>query len=102
MLIAKGDAVVREPAELPCEVAAKIPVVGVTALQVMLGKGKLRASQTVVSNGCLSGVGENVITLLRTVVSTYSCRPAAVTRIRCRPERSSIPAWATRMEDQPP
>ncbi|GIM97126.1 NADP-dependent oxidoreductase [Paractinoplanes toevensis] len=57
MVIADEKAVVHKPPEVSYEQAAAIPVVGITAFQALLRKGKLRPGQTVFVNGCLGGVG---------------------------------------------
>jgi NADPH:quinone reductase-like Zn-dependent oxidoreductase len=57
MVIAEEKAVVEKPADVSYEEAAAIPIVGLTAFQALLGKGKLQAGQTVFINGCLGGVG---------------------------------------------
>jgi NADPH:quinone reductase-like Zn-dependent oxidoreductase len=84
MVIAGEKAVVRKPAELSYEQAAAIPVVGLTAFQAMLGKGKLRAGQAVFVNGCLGGVGRAAAQLALTSGASAggSCRAAAVEEAR--------------------
>ncbi|AKA01929.1 NADPH:quinone reductase [Streptomyces noursei ZPM] len=57
MVLAAERGVVKKPAELSFEEAAAIPTVGLTALQAVLKKGKLRPGQSVFINGCLGGVG---------------------------------------------
>jgi NADPH:quinone reductase-like Zn-dependent oxidoreductase len=57
MVAADEKQIVKKPAGLPYEEAATLPTVGVAALQALIGKGKLRAGQSVFINGCLGGVG---------------------------------------------
>ncbi|MEU0791846.1 NADP-dependent oxidoreductase [Amycolatopsis sp. NPDC005961] len=80
MVIADEKAVVRKPAELSFEQAAALPVVGITAFQAVLGRGKLRAGQAVFVNGCLGGVGRAAaqIALLSGASVGGSCRATAV------------------------
>ena len=84
MVIAAEKAVVRKPPELSYEQAAAIPVVGSTALQAMLGKGKLRAGQAVFINGCLGGVGRAAaqIALASGASVAGSCRATAAEEAR--------------------
>jgi NADPH:quinone reductase-like Zn-dependent oxidoreductase len=84
MVTADEKALVRKPSELSYEQAAAIPVVGVTALQAMLGKGKLRAGQTVFINGCLGGVGRSAAQIALTAGASVggSCRVTAVDEAR--------------------
>ncbi|MEE6265616.1 NADP-dependent oxidoreductase [Streptomyces diastatochromogenes] len=57
MVLAAERGVVKKPAELSFEEAAAIPTVGLTALQAVVRKGRLRPGQSVFINGCLGGVG---------------------------------------------
>ena len=57
MVLAEEKAVVKKPAGLAYEQAAAIPIVGVTAFQALLSKGRLQPGQAVFINGCLGGVG---------------------------------------------
>ncbi|MFJ6706850.1 MULTISPECIES: NADP-dependent oxidoreductase [unclassified Streptomyces] len=57
MVVAAERGVVQKPAELSFEEAAAIPTVGLTALQAVVKKGRLRPGQSVFVNGCLGGVG---------------------------------------------
>ena len=57
MAVADEKLIVEKPAGLSYEEAAVLPAVGVTALQSVIGKGRLRAGQGVFINGCLGGVG---------------------------------------------
>ncbi|MFD6288624.1 NADP-dependent oxidoreductase [Streptomyces sp. NPDC060205] len=57
MVLAAENGVVKKPAEVSFEEAAAIPTVGLTALQAVLRKGKLRPGHSVFVNGCLGGVG---------------------------------------------
>ena len=55
--IAKPDKLVRKPASLSFEQAAAVPVSGVTALQALRDKAKVRPGQTVLVVGAAGGVG---------------------------------------------
>ncbi len=75
---------VRKPVELSYEQAAAIPVVGITAFQAMLGKGKVRPGQSVFINGCLGGVGRAAaqIALMSGASVGGSCRATVVQEAR--------------------
>jgi NADPH:quinone reductase-like Zn-dependent oxidoreductase len=79
MVLADAKAVAKKPAELSWEDAAALPVVGVTAYQAIVTKGRLRAGQAVFVNGCLGGVGRSAvqIALMRGVSVGGSCRDTA-------------------------
>jgi NADPH:quinone reductase-like Zn-dependent oxidoreductase len=55
--IARPDKVVRKPARLSFEEAAAVPISGVSALQAIRDKGKVRPGQTVLVIGAAGGVG---------------------------------------------
>ncbi|MGW5866530.1 NADP-dependent oxidoreductase [Streptomyces sp. NPDC055239] len=57
MVLVAEKGVVKKPANLSFEEAAAIPTVGLTALQAVVKKGRLRPGQSVFINGCLGGVG---------------------------------------------
>ncbi|MGD6741339.1 NADP-dependent oxidoreductase [Streptomyces sp. BH106] len=57
MVLAEERGVVKKPANLSFEEAAAVPTVGLTALQAVVNKGKLRPGQSAFINGCLGGVG---------------------------------------------
>ncbi|MFG1607753.1 NADP-dependent oxidoreductase [Actinoplanes sp. NPDC049265] len=57
LVLAPEKSVAIKPAELSFEQAAALPVVGVTAVQALRDRGKLRSGQAVFINGCLGGVG---------------------------------------------
>ncbi|MEV5896517.1 NADP-dependent oxidoreductase [Nonomuraea fuscirosea] len=84
LVIASERTVVRKPAELSYEQAAALPVVGVTAYQAILGKGRLRPGQTVFINGCLGGVGRAAaqIALMSGASVGGSCRATSVKEAR--------------------
>ncbi|MEU8357136.1 NADP-dependent oxidoreductase [Nonomuraea sp. NPDC048882] len=84
MVIAAEQTVVRKPVELSYEQAAAIPVVGITAFQAMLGKGKVRPGQSVFINGCLGGVGRAAaqIALMSGASVGGSCRATVVQEAR--------------------
>ncbi len=63
MVVADAKGVVKKPAGLSFEDAAALPTVGLTALQALLGKGRLRPGQAVFVHGCLGGVGRAAVQL---------------------------------------
>jgi NADPH:quinone reductase-like Zn-dependent oxidoreductase len=80
IVVADENLIVEKPAELSYEGAAALPTVGVTALQSIIGKGGLRAGQSVFINGCLGGVGRTAaqIALMHGASVAGSCRDTAV------------------------
>ncbi|MFG2952197.1 NADP-dependent oxidoreductase [Streptomyces sp. NPDC048291] len=79
MVVAEEKAVVRKPANLSWEEAAALPIVGLTAFQAVVGKGRLRAGQSLFVHGCLGGVGRSAaqIALAHGVSVGGSCRGTA-------------------------
>ncbi|MFK0279712.1 NADP-dependent oxidoreductase [Streptomyces sp. NPDC090499] len=79
MVVAEEKAVVRKPANLTWEEAAALPIVGLTAFQAVIGKGRLQAGQSVFVHGCLGGVGRSAaqIALAHGVSVGGSCRGTA-------------------------
>ncbi|MEU9450075.1 NADP-dependent oxidoreductase [Streptomyces sp. NPDC048277] len=79
MVVAEARSVAKKPADLSFEDAAAIPTVGVTALQALIGKGKLQGGQAVFVHGCLGGVGRSAaqIALARGASVAGSCRATA-------------------------
>ncbi|MFK0152089.1 NADP-dependent oxidoreductase [Streptomyces sp. NPDC090493] len=79
MVVAEEKAVVRKPANLTWEEAAALPIVGLTAFQAVIGKGRLQAGQSVFVHGCLGGVGRSAaqIALAHGVSVGGSCRGIA-------------------------
>jgi NADPH:quinone reductase-like Zn-dependent oxidoreductase len=79
MVITAENAIARKPAELSYEQAAALPVVGLTAFQAVLGRGKLRAGQAVFVNGCLGGVGRAAAQIALSAGASVggSCRATA-------------------------
>jgi NADPH:quinone reductase-like Zn-dependent oxidoreductase len=71
--------VAKKPAELSYQQAACLPTAGVTALQAVVNKGKLRPGQSVFITGCLGGVGRMAaeIALMRGASVSGSCRDTA-------------------------
>ncbi|MDF1543679.1 MAG: NAD(P)-dependent alcohol dehydrogenase [bacterium] len=53
----REDKLVLKPASMTFEQAAAVPVAGITALQALRDRGKLRAGQQVLINGASGGVG---------------------------------------------
>jgi NADPH:quinone reductase-like Zn-dependent oxidoreductase len=80
MVAADEKQVVKKPAGLPYEQAAALPTVGVTALQAIRGKGRLRAGQSVFIHGCLGGVGRTAAQIARIDGASVagSCRATAM------------------------
>lgn len=79
MVVAEADAVVRKPVNLSWEEAAAIPIIGLTAFQAMVAKGRLQAGQAVFIHGCLGGVGRSAaqIALAHGASVGGSCRDTA-------------------------
>lgn len=79
MVVADEGALVKKPSSLSYEQAATLPVVGLAALQAMVGKGKLQPGQAVFIHGCLGGVGRAAaqIAAMRGASVAGSCRPTA-------------------------
>jgi NADPH:quinone reductase-like Zn-dependent oxidoreductase len=78
-VLAKEKHLVKKPAGLSFEQAAALPTVGVTALQAIVDKGKLKAGQSAFIHGCLGGVGRVAaqIALNHGASVAGSCRPTA-------------------------
>ena len=79
VVVADARQIVKKPADLSYEEAAALPTVGVTALQALVEKGKLKAGGSVFINGCLGGVGRTAtqIAQLHGASVGGSCRPTA-------------------------
>lgn len=79
MVIAQARTVVKKPASLSFQEAAAIPIVGITAWQALVGKGKLRPGNVVFVHGCLGGVGRaaSQIAVARGAWVGGSCRATA-------------------------
>lgn len=79
LVVAPEKQVVKKPAELSYEQAAALPTVGVAALQCLVGKGRLKAGQSVFITGCLGGVGRTAVqvALSHGASVTGSCRDTA-------------------------
>jgi NADPH:quinone reductase-like Zn-dependent oxidoreductase len=78
-VVAEEKYVARKPAGLSYSKAACLPTAGVTALQAVVGKGRLRAGQRVFITGCLGGVGRMAaeIAMTRGASVAGSCRDTA-------------------------
>lgn len=63
LVVAEEKSVVAKPATLSWAEAAALPIVGLTAFQAMVNKGRLRAGQAVFIHGCLGGVGRSAAQL---------------------------------------
>ncbi|WAL69687.1 NADP-dependent oxidoreductase [Amycolatopsis cynarae] len=79
VVVAEEKGVVKKPAGLSFEDAAAIPTVGITALQALIVKGKLRRGQAVFVHGCLGGVGRSAVQIALAHHATVggSCRVTA-------------------------
>lgn len=60
-LITQEKLVIKKPAALTHEVAATLPVVGVTAWQALVEKGRLQSGQKVFINGAYGAVGQAAV-----------------------------------------
>jgi NADPH:quinone reductase-like Zn-dependent oxidoreductase len=78
-VVADVEQITKKPADVSFEQAAALPIVGITALQAITNKGKLKAGQSVFINGCLGGVGRiaTQIALTRGIKVAGSCRASA-------------------------
>lgn len=79
VVVADEGAVVAKPDSVSFEQAATLPVVGVTALQVLRGAGRAGRSSSVFIHGCAGGVGTAAVQLATRdgVRVAGSCRPSA-------------------------
>jgi NADPH:quinone reductase-like Zn-dependent oxidoreductase len=84
MVAADEKQIVKKPAGLSYEEAATLPTVGVTALQAILGKGRLQVGQSVFIHGCLGGVGRTAVQMARMHGASVagSCRDTATADAR--------------------
>lgn len=65
VVMAETGSLARKPANVTFEQAAGVPVAGVTALQGLRDRGRLRAGQRVLINGASGGVGTFAVQLAR-------------------------------------
>jgi NADPH:quinone reductase-like Zn-dependent oxidoreductase len=81
---AKADKLAPKPADLTFEQAAAIPVSGVTALQALRDKGRVRAGQRVLVIGASGGVGTFAVQLATAFGAEVVgvCGPAAAELVR--------------------
>ncbi|MEU4659609.1 NADP-dependent oxidoreductase [Streptomyces sp. NPDC023723] len=79
VVVAQEKGVVLKPGNLSFEAAAAVPTVGITALQALFTKGKLRPGQSVFVHSCLGGVGRTAVQLALANGATVagSCRDSA-------------------------
>src|SRR5205085_4356854 len=64
---AKESALIFKPQALSFEQAASIPVAGLTALQGLRDKGRVRAGQQVLINGAAGGVGTFAVQIAKSL-----------------------------------
>ena len=74
----------KKPANLSFELAAAIPVAGVSALQGLRDKGQIRAGQKVLINGAAGGVGTFAVQIARSFGASVTgvCSTANVELVR--------------------
>lgn len=79
MIVADEKLLVEKPAHLSFEKAAALPTVGLTAIQCVVDKGRVKAGERVFINGCLGGVGRSAVQLAKLYGATVggSCRMSA-------------------------
>ncbi|WP_234544540.1 NAD(P)-dependent alcohol dehydrogenase [Streptomyces shenzhenensis] len=79
VIVAQEKGIVTKPANLSFEDAAALPTVGITALQALVAKGKLRPGQAVFVHSCLGGVGRSAVQIALAHQATVagSCRDTA-------------------------
>jgi NADPH:quinone reductase-like Zn-dependent oxidoreductase len=80
----KESAVVAKPEALTFEQAASIPVAGLTALQGVRDKGKVRSGQQVLINGAAGGVGTFAVQIAKSLAAevTGVCSGTNVEMVR--------------------
>ena len=82
--VAEGRAIATKPSNLTFEEAASLPVAGVTALQGLRDKGRIRAGQKVLINGASGGVGTFAVQIAKAFGAevTGVCSPRNVDLVR--------------------
>jgi len=81
---AAEDRFVRKPADLPFEEAAAVPMAGLTALQGLRDKGRIRPGQRVLVNGASGGVGSFAVQIAKSFGAevTAVCRTSKTDFVR--------------------
>lgn len=79
VVVADIKFIAKKPVEVSFEQAAALPIAGVTALQAITDRGRLKAGQSMFINGCLGGVGRIAaqMALTRGIKVAGSCRDSA-------------------------
>jgi NADPH:quinone reductase-like Zn-dependent oxidoreductase len=82
--VAREKYLVSKPAHITFEQAAAAPMAGLTALQAMRGRARVRAGQTVLINGAGGGVGTFAVQIARALgaVVTGVCSPSKAELVR--------------------
>ena len=70
--VGEDKAIALKPANVTFEQAASVPIAGVTALQALRDKGKLRSGQKVLINGASGGVGTFAVQIAKSMGATLT------------------------------